>query len=200
MSIKQKLITILLCAGLIPTFAVGVVAYVTISNQLHASAASQLTSISIKQQETISNLLQDKQEQVAQLANEYNLQTSLVTYMAQKNNTNLAAVNNAIQAAQLADPTDIQAVSVADPTGAIFASTVGDSASQKLPSQSISLLNAGNPNAITVSQDPSDGIDKLHITTTISVNNQEVAVLDVTWTMDDIVAAIQDLHRPWTDW
>lgn len=192
MNIKQKLITILLCAGLIPTVAVGAVAYVTISNQLRTNASSQLASIAIKQQQTLENLLQNKQEFVSQIANNYNLQVVLTGYATNKDASDLAAINTVINNEQLADPTDIQSITVANPNGIIFTSTVDGSNGQKLPASIVSQINSGNDNAITISQDPSDGLDKLNITTGISVNNQITDIVNVTWTMTDIVAAVQD--------
>ncbi len=192
MSIKPKLITILLCAGLIPTFVVSVVAYMAIGNQLRANASSQLTSIAIKQQETINSLLQNRQEQVSQFSNAYNLQVALANYTAQHDTVDLATINDVIQQQQLTDPTDIQSISIATPDGKILASTVNGRTGESMSSQIVSLINSGNDNASAVLQDPSDGLDKLNIATTITVNDKVAAILNVRWTLSDIIAVVQD--------
>ncbi|HSW79243.1 MAG TPA: histidine kinase dimerization/phospho-acceptor domain-containing protein [Candidatus Saccharimonadales bacterium] len=192
MSIKQKLITILLFAGLLPTFVVSVVAYVAIGNQLRANASSQLASIAIKQQETINSLLQNKQEQVSQFSNAYNLQFALTTYTSKHDVASLATINSIIQKQQLTDPTDIQSVSIATADGKIVASTVNGSVGQAMNNQILGLINAGNDNATTILRDPSDGIDKLNIATTITVNDKVAALMNVKWSLSDVIADIQD--------
>ena len=130
MKIKQKLIGLFLLIGLIPTLAVSLVAYVTISRELRTTTSNQLTSIAIKQEQKINSLLQKKQEEVIKLTNNYDFQVALGSYLATHSAQDLATINTILQNTQT-QVSEIQAIYVANPDGMILASTLDGSEGQK---------------------------------------------------------------------
>lgn len=189
MKIKQKLIMLFLLIGLLPTLVVSLVAYITISNQLRTSTTNQLTSIAIKQEQKINSLLQKKQEEVVKLTNNYDLQVALGDYLVNHSIQDEATIDSILQTTQT-QVSEVQAIYVANPDGTILASTIDNAKGQKLSSKDT--IPAGSDMAITVHEDSRDGIDKLYLTTNITVNKKEAAILNVVYRIDDIVAAIQD--------
>ena len=191
MKIKQKLIALFLFIGLAPTLAVSSVAYITISNELQAKTSEQLNSIAIKQEQKINSLLQKKQEEVSKLANTYDFQVSLGNYLESHKAGDHATIAAILQAKQI-EISEIQAIYVADPTdGTVIASTIDNTEGQKLQKSDYAITD-GNDTAVNVREDQRDGINKLYITTNISVNKKEAAVMNVVFRIDDIVATIQD--------
>ncbi len=179
----------MLCTGLIPTLAVGTVAYVTISRELSSNTADQLASISIKQEQNITGLLQSKQEEVTKLVNKYDFQVALANYLQSKHTSALDSINKALKAKKTEIP-DIQVITLADLNGNVFASTLSGTTNQKLVDQT--LLHSGDSTNITVSEDARDGINKLNISSKVSINKKESAIISVMFRTDDIVAALQD--------
>lgn len=190
MNIKQKLIALFLFIGLIPTLAVSLVAYVTISNELRATTANQLNSIAIKQEQKINSLLQKKQEEVIKLTNNFNLQVALGDYLTTKSAKDRATIDQILQTKQT-EVSEIQAIYIADTQDKIVASTLKAAEGQKLSSQDVAAPDESET-VITVREDPRDGINKLYITTDVTVNKKEAAVMSVVFRVDDIVAAVQD--------
>ncbi len=190
MKIKQKLIGLFLLIGLIPTLAVSLVAYVTISRELRTTTSNQLTSIAIKQEQKINSLLQKKQEEVIKLTNNYDFQVALGSYLATHSAQDLATINTILQNTQT-QVSEIQAIYVANPDGMILASTLDGSEGQKISSADFAAPQDSDM-SIAVREDPRDGLDKLYMTTDVTVNKQEAAILNVVYRIDDIVAAVQD--------
>ena len=187
MSIGRKLITLLLFIGLLPTIVVGTVAYITISHELNTKTDDQLASISIKQEQKINGLLQKKQEDVTRLVNKYDFQVALGQYLASNTDANRQAMVDILQDKKI-EVTDIQAISVANLENTIIASTVTGTTGQKL---TVTLPN-DQSTVTTVREDPRDGMDKLYITTSVSVNKKQSASLSTVFRIDDIIAAVQD--------
>lgn len=190
MNIKQKLITLLLFIGLIPTLATGGIAYITISRELKTNTANQLESISIKQEQKINGLLQAKQEQVVQLANKFDLQIALSEYLQMRDDNARERVEAALQAKKI-EVTDMQVITVSDLDGNVFASTLSGEVGKSVANEDY-FQNRGTQTGVTVREDPRDGLNKLYITTPLSVNKQESAVMSVVFRIDDITAAVQD--------
>lgn len=189
MKIKQKLIMLFLLIGLVPTLVVSFVAYITISNQLRTSTTNQLTSIAIKQEQKINSLLQKKQEEVIKLTNNYDLQVALGDYLTNHTIQDETTIDDILQTTQT-QVSEVQAIYVANPDGTVLASTIDNAKGQKLSSKDT--IPEGSDMAITVHEDSRDGLDKLYLTTNITVNKKEAAILNVVYRIDDIVAAIQD--------
>lgn len=187
MSISRKLIALLLLISLVPTLAVGSVAYVTISNELTQKTTDQLNSLSIKQEQKINGLLQKKQEEVTKLVNKYDFQIALGQYLADASAQNQEAITTILQDKKI-EVSDTQAIAVANLENTVIASTVNGTVGQKL---SVT-LPAGQSTITTVKEDPRDGIDKLYITTAATVNKKDSAILSVIFRIDDIMAAVQD--------
>jgi PAS domain S-box-containing protein len=188
--IKQKLIALFLFIGLAPTLAVSLVAYVTISDELRTTTTNQLTSIAIKQEQKINSLLQKKQEEVIKLTNNFDFQVALGDYLASHNAADRKTIDTILQTKQT-EVSEIQAIYVADTAGTVLASTIDGTEGQKLKSQDYA-IPADSDTTITVREDSRDGLNKLYITTQVTVNKKEAAVMNVVFRIDDIVAAVQD--------
>ncbi len=191
MNIRQKFISLLLLIGLLPTLVVGVISYVTTSQELTTKTTAQLASIAIKQQQKVNGLVQSKQEEVTKLANKYDFQVTLGQYInAPVKPKNSDAIDAILQAKKTEVP-DIKDVYVTDLNGTIISSTVLGTNGTKLTSADYR-ISAYQDTSTTVHEDKRDGLNKLYITTKVSLNKKESAVLNVSFRIDDIVAAIQD--------
>lgn len=183
MKLGQKLVGLLLLIGLVPTLTVSAVAYITISNQLEKTTTDQLTSIAIKQEQKISSLLQRKQEEVTKLSNRFDFQVALAQYIASNREADKATIVSILEAKKIEVP-DIQAITLANAQGKVLASTLA----QQNGTTTVALPTQG----ITIQEDTRDGLNKLYVTTSVSVNKKDAATLAVVFRTDDIVAAIQD--------
>ncbi|HSW74564.1 MAG TPA: ATP-binding protein [Candidatus Saccharimonadales bacterium] len=190
MSIKLKLITLLLLIGLIPTLAVGVVSYVAISRELKSNTNNQIQSTAVKQQQKINALLQTRQEEVSQLSNQYDLQVALAQYVQDGSQASRAAIDQVVQTKKN-DVSDVQAISISDLGGKIISSTL-DGTRGTTNASAKAFAKADQATDVAVKQDAVDGIDKLYSYTQLSVNKQTVAVMMVVFRIDDVTAAVQD--------
>lgn len=181
MNIKQKLIALLLFIGLVPTLVVSAIAFIAISNSLSTNTANQLMSISIKQEQRINGLLQKKREEVVKLVNKYDFQVALGQYLATRQKADHDTMLSILQAKKIEVP-DIQSISVANLEGTVLASTLAGAEGQKITDRE----------SVTVREDDRDGINKLYISTAMSVNKKEAGTVSVIFRIDDIVAAVQD--------
>jgi PAS domain S-box-containing protein len=189
-SIKQKLIALFLFIGLVPTLVVGIVAYVALSNQLEETTSDQLVSLAIKQEQRVNAMLQTRQEEVSKLANQFNLQVALARYITNSTPENHETIHTILQNKKIEVP-DIQTISIARLNGTVAVSTQTETENQKL-FEDVSMISDDNDTAIAVREDPRDGIIKLYITTPLSVNKKEAALMSVVFRIDDITAALQD--------
>jgi len=189
MNIKAKLIALLLLIGLVPTLAVGTVSYITISRELNDNTANQLASTAIKQEQKVNALLQAKQEEVSKLANQYDFQLALGQYLNTGSDADRANLVKILQSKKVNVP-EIQALSLADLKDKIFASTLDGVIGQKITDTGTT--KGVTDTSVTVREDARDGINKLYITTQVSVNKKESALLSAIFRIDDIVAAAQD--------
>lgn len=190
MSIKLKLITLLLIIGLIPTLAVGVVSYVTISRELKSNTDNQIQSTSVKQQQKINALLQARQEEVSQLSNQYDLQVALAQYVHDQSNTSRLSIDQVVETKKNGVP-DIQAISITDLSGKIIASTL-DGVEGHSDSSAQDFAKTQQSTDVLIKQDSMDGLDKLYSYTQLTVNKQNTAIMSVVFRIDDITAAVQD--------
>jgi PAS domain S-box-containing protein len=190
MNIRQKFITLLLFIGLVPTMLVSVVAYITISTELNKRTVSQLDSIDTKQQQTINALLQAKQEEVIKLANALDFQLALEQYLNSDGKAGhgdiVSILHNKISQVQ-----GMEVISVADLQNNIIASTQASREGAQLQTQA-GLSDSSQGPVIAIMEDRADGLDKLYISTNLSVNKKNAAVLRVMFKIDDLVAAVQD--------
>ena len=189
MSIKRQLTLLLLLIGLVPTVAVSLVAYYTISTELNRKTVSQLESLAEKQQQKINGLLQQKQEEVIKLGNKYDMQVALSQHVAGQKSG--AEQIGAIIRAKKADTANIESIYVTNPTGEIIASTLAGTGGMK-PLAPADLAKSDQGALITIQEDPDDGLNKLNIATAMSVNKTDAAALTVIFRTDDILAAVQD--------
>jgi PAS domain S-box-containing protein len=188
-NIRQKFIGLLLFIGLLPTLIVGVISYVTTSRELTNRTSDQLTSIAVKQQQKVNGLVQNKQEEVTKLANKYDFQLALGQYLKSKDKTGVDILDQILQAKKTEVP-DIKDIYVTNLDGTVISSTVADATNKKLSSNYA--VAASQETSTTVREDSRDGFNKLYITTGVSLGKVDSAVLNVSFRIDDIVAAIQD--------
>jgi PAS domain S-box-containing protein len=189
-NIKQKLIALFLFIGIIPTLVVGVVAYIALSNQLEKTTSSQLVSLAIKQEQKLNAMLQAKQEEVIKLANQFDFQVELTKYLATGSEANRGNILTILQNKKVEVP-DIQSISVARLNGKVAISTLSGTEGDTL-TDDVYTIAPDEDTAITLREDPRDGINKLYITTTLSVNKKESALMSAVFRTDDITAAVQD--------
>lgn len=189
MSIRRKLTVLMLLIGLLPTLVVSAIGYLTTSNELRTKTTDQLVSTAVKQEQKITGLLQQRQEDVVTLTNRFDLQSALGQYLSSGRSADRDAINTILQDRKAREP-DIQAVTVADLSGKVIATTLDDNQGKSLPLGDYAV--SGDGTSVSVRQDDRDGINKLNIATKISVNKQSSGVVIVVFRMDDITAAIQD--------
>lgn len=190
MSIKLKLIALLLVIGLIPTLAVGLVSFVTISRELKSNTDNQIQSTAVKQQQKINALLQARQEEVSQLSNQYDLQVALAQYAQDQSTGAREAIDQVVQTKKNG-VADIQAISITDLSGTIIASTL-DGVEGHNDSAAQAFAKADQSTDVLIREDSMDGLDKLYSYTQLSVNKQNTAIMLVVFRIDDITAAVQD--------
>lgn len=188
MSIRQKFVALLLLIGVMPMLAVSIVAYVSVSNSLLSKTTDQLNSTAIKQEQRISSFLQSRQEEVTQLANQYDLQVMLRQYLTSPTAANQTSLKTILQNNKIA-VTTIQSLFLTDLKGKLLASSV-DTQSQGVTG--LEVPNTSSETTATVKIDPLDGFSKLYVTTFVAVNKQKTALLNVAYRTDDLVAIVQD--------
>lgn len=187
MNIRQKFITLLLLIGVLPMVIVSSVAYSSIRDSLSNKTIDQLNSTAIKQEQKISTFLQTRQEEATKLSNQYDLQVLLRQYMSNPTAESKAQLDAILQNKKIEAPV-IQSIFLTDLEGKTLASSSASiSADVKIAAPS------GSQEAtVAVRKDPSDGFSKLYITTPVSVNKQRIALLNVVFRTDDVVAIVQD--------
>jgi len=189
LSIRIKLTIIMLAIGLIPTLLVSVLVYATVSSDLTRKTEEQLASVASNQQQKITALLQQRQEEATKLANQFDLQSALSTY-ASNQQRGRADIYTILLNKKVSVP-EMQAISMVDLTGKVITSTVTGTEGTALQPGDYA-VSAGQESSINVKEDPRDGIHKLYITHKVTVNKKESGYLNVVFRIDDITAAIQD--------
>ena len=189
MSIRLKLTILMLAIGLIPTLVVSATAYLTTSSDLRTKTTDQLVSTAVKQEQKITGLLQQRQEDVTTLTNRFDLQIALGQYLATSKSSDRAALDTILQDRK-AQATEIQSVTITDPSGKVISTTLDSNVGKTL--SLADLYKSGEESTVSVREDSRDNIDKLYITTNISVNKKNAGVMVVVFRIDDIVAAVQD--------
>ncbi len=179
----------MLAIGLVPTLIVSALAYATISNELLTKTEDQIGNVATSQQQKITALLQQRQEDSTLLANRFDLQTALADFNSGNKNAQ-AEINAIILNTQVAS-SEIQAISVIGLDGTVIAATLSGEQGTQLP-ESGYYVPTGQDSNISVKEDSKDGIDKLHITIKLYVNKIEAGYLNTVFRIDDITAAIQD--------
>lgn len=189
MNIRQKFIILLLLIGLIPTLIVSAIAYAIISNNLNNDTINQLVSIATKQEQKIGTISQKKQEEVIKLANTYDFQVALSRFLASNSKADHDNILTIFRDKKTAVP-EIQAVHVTDLKNEVIVSTI--SGTEGTMMGNVASLQSGADTLVTVAQDPQDNINKLYITSRVSIDKKDVAILVVVFRVEDIVAAVQD--------
>jgi PAS domain S-box-containing protein len=190
MSIRQKFVALLLFIGLVPTLAVSILAFVTISNEINARTVSQLSSIDIKQQQRINVLLQSKQEEVVKLSNSFDFQTSLGNYLTSRSASDLEKVRTLIHDRLTTIP-GVKVINVSDLSDTIIASTMASREGTKLQFKA-SQEDTAEGAVITIMEDKYDNLERLFISTKLNINKKNAAALHVVFRIDDLTAAIKD--------
>lgn len=178
----------MLAVGLVPTLLVSAIAYATISSELTHKTVDQLTSTASSQQQKINSLLQKRQEEATKLANQFDLQSALGAYLNHK--ASVSDIYTILLNKKVSTP-DIQTIDLIGLDGTIITSTVTTNENKKAKTDDY-FVPTGQESNIRVKEDARDGIDKLYITTKVSVNKNEAGYLNLIFRIDDIVAAIQD--------
>lgn len=189
-SIRQKLTILLLIIGLVPTLVVSAVGYFITSNELKSRTIDQLASTAQKQEQKINGLLQQRQEDVSTLTNRFDLQSALGDYLTTHGATDRDLIDSILQDRKVQSQ-DIQSITVTDLKGKVIASTL-DANEGKTFSPRQYYVQPDKETTVTIREDERDGINKLNITTNVSVNKKESGVINAVFRMDDIVAAVQD--------
>lgn len=190
MSIRTKLTILMLAIGLVPTLVVSAIGYLTTSNELRTKTVDQLVSTAVKQEQKITSLLQQRQEDVVTLTNRFDLQSALGMYLEDANEGNQAAIDTILQDRKAQTP-DMQAITVMDLNGKVIATTLDDNRGKTLPLSDYA-VESGEDTSVSVREDTRDGINKLYIATKLTVNKQETGVMLVVFRVDNIIAAVQD--------
>lgn len=175
--------------GVLPMLVVSTVAYISISNSLLEKTTGQLSSTEIQQEQKISTFLQTRREEATKIANQFDLQVALQTYIADPTPGNMMKMNQILQDKKIAEPT-IQSVLLTDLTGQLLASSSAQTNNQT--AENLEAPQSGQEAAVQVRIDPVDGFTKLYITTLVSVNKQKAALLNVVFRTDDLIAIVQD--------
>lgn len=190
MSIRIKLTIIMLAIGLLPTLLVSTLVFINISSELTRRTESQLTSAATNQQQKITALIQQRQEESTKLANQFDLQSGLNSFITTNGKNGRPDLYNLLLSKKVASP-DIQAISLVDLKGTVITSTVTGAQGTTLKPEEFAVV-AGQESAIKVKEDPRDGINKLYSTTKVNVNKKESGYLNMVFRVDDILATMQD--------
>lgn len=190
MSIRIKLTIIMLAIGLLPTLLVSTLVFINISSELTRRTESQLTSASANQQQRIAALLQQRQEESTKLANQFDLQSDLNTFITTGGKSGRMDLYNLLLSKKVASP-DIQAISLVDLKGVVITSTLSGAQGTTLKPEEFA-VPTGQESTISIKEDPRDGINKLYSTIKVTVNKKESGYLNTVFRVDDILATMQD--------
>lgn len=190
MSIRGKLTLLMLAIGLVPTLVVSAIGYITTSNDLRTKTTDQLVSTAVKQEQKITGLLQQRQEDVTTLTNRFDLQSALGRYLATGKAVDQSTIDLILQDRKAQVP-DMQSATITDLNGKVIASTSETNRGKSLPLADY-YIGEGLDTAVSVREDTRDNINKLYIATKVSVNKKESGVMLVVFRMDNIIAAVQD--------
>lgn len=188
--VRQKLITLLLTIGLVPVVITGIIAFFTIRNELQDTTINQLQSTAIRQEQRINTLVQMRREEAIRFANQFDLQVAIAQYLENPDAAKKQELYTIIES-EFLDVVGIQNIYLADLSSTVITSTVNSSGGSTLSGEEFTIPETEQTN-ISIRQDPLDNVDKMYITTRLSVNNQDVAYLVMTFLVNDIVAAVQD--------
>jgi len=189
-SIRIKLTIIMLAIGLLPTLLVSVLVYATVSSDLTNKTEEQLASVANNQQQKITGLLQQRQEESTKLANQFDLQSAINTYLTSNARNGRSTIYDILMNKKISVP-EIQAITMIDLNGNVIASTVVNTQGTQLIPDDYA-IPTGQESSMNVKEDARDGIHKLHITHKVTINKKESGYLNVVFRIDDITAAIQD--------
>lgn len=190
MSIRGKLTLLMLAIGLVPTLVVSAIGYITTSNDLRTKTTDQLVSTAVKQEQKITGLLQQRQEDVTTLTNRFDLQSALGQYLAAGKTVDKNTIDSILQDRKAQVP-DMQSATITDLNGKVIASTSESNRGKTLPLADY-YIGEGLDTAVSVREDSRDNVNKLYIATKVSVNKKESGVMLVVFRMDNIIAAVQD--------
>lgn len=190
MSVRGKLTLLMLAIGLIPTLVVSAIGYITTSNDLRTKTTDQLVSTAVKQEQKITGLLQQRQEDVTTLTNRFDLQSALGQYLAGGRTIDQSTIEAILQDRKAQVP-DMQSATITDLNGKVIASTADTNRGKSLPLADY-YVSEGTDTAVSVREDTRDNVNKLYIATKVSVNKKESGVMLVVFRMDNIIAAVQD--------
>lgn len=188
-SIRQKLIILLMASGLMPTLVVSSVAYVTISRQLTGETVDQLQSLAVKQAQRIDASLQADQQDILLLAGQRDFRSAIGAYTVSPSK-NVGSLETILSNKAAAEAPNIQSIVLINPNNVIFASTVPGQDGQKLNVPDITEASRGN--AINVAYDPVNKADKVYFSTPVTVDGQNVGALILIYKTDAFVATVQD--------
>ena len=187
--IRRKMTALMLLIGLVPTLVVSAIGYLATSNDLRTKTTDQLISAAVKQEQKITGLLRQRQEQVTTLTNRFDLQSALGQYLASNRLSDRTALDTILQDRKASIP-DMQAVTITDLGGRVIATTSEDNRGKTLPLNDYAVQTGED--SVTVREDTRDNVNKLYIVTGLSVNKKEAGAMLVVFRMDNIIAAVQD--------
>ena len=189
-SIRRRLTILMLIVGLTPTLVIGLVSFITTSNELYAKTVDLLASTASKQEQKINGLLQQRQENVTALTNRFDLQSALGNYLNSGNESAHAEIGTILQDIK-AQGSDVQSITVTNLQGKVLATTIDGQDGKALPVTDYQIED-NKEMAVSVRKDDRDGVGRLYVMTKISVNKQQLGVVVVVFRIDDIIATVQD--------
>lgn len=188
--IRQKLTVLLLSVGLIPTIALGIATFFILDNALRSITTNQLQGTAIRQEQRISSLIQTKQEETTQLANQFDFQVALAQYLDDSDSIGRERLSAIIEDSRV-ESGNVQNIYLTDLSSTVITSTADNFDGFQLSGVAFSVSDNEQTN-ISIAKDPFNNTDRLYITTRVDVNRQDVAYLVLEFSVNDIVAIVQD--------
>lgn len=189
MSIRLKLTILLLLIGLVPAIIVGVLAYATIDREIEDTTILQLEGAVARQEQRIEAQLQEHQEVMSQLVNQFDLQVALEQFLETSNASRQSELNNILRH-RSSQSLNIQNIYLTDTKGAVLASTLSDQQGKSIADKID--VSGTKQYSIRVYPDERDGLNRVYMTTPVSVNNERVGFITIIFRIDSIIAAAQD--------
>lgn len=189
MSIRKKLVLLMLCIGLVPTLLATSVAYLTINNELTQKTTEQLLGIATKQEQKINSTLQKRQEEVIKLSLKYEFRDAVGRYLATKDKAESEKVV-AMFRARKQEVSSIQTAYLLDASGKVLISNTASAVGKQLDAR-YHARSTGGQQGITLQEDPTDHLHKLYVAYGIILNGQTVKLV-VAFSTDEFVGTVQD--------
>jgi signal transduction histidine kinase len=190
MTIRQKLILLLLVVGLLPALLLSSVAYITISRSITDRTVDQLDSIAGKQADKVSQLLNDMQFEATRGNNDFTINDAVGRYLSAKQKLAQIQIVAGLKTF-VAGFRDIDSILLVDQSGKVFGATSQDLLDKQLANEEYATPADGG--SITVlKRDPTDNIDKLYIISPFTFGPDRIGTAITKFNLNAFVAVVQD--------